>query len=237
GFEAGDANLYRYVGNAPGDGTDPEGLSPWDYFQPWAAVQGVWEGGGNIIHGVFNFGKETVLSDIDVLNSTLAWASGERYGYWGYLSSTGNAIQNGNLTVGEYYHDAGANAVTFGTYGELLTLFELYYGQISLEQASERLGTTGALQLCGAGIFRGKGPSKPYTRIPATLGESPGPGWVWRGQPPVGGGKGAWFRPSTGESLHPDLNHPGPIGPHWDWRAPDGTFWRLFPDGRVIRRP
>jgi RHS repeat-associated protein len=30
GFQAGDANLYRYVGNAPGDGVDPEGLEgPW----------------------------------------------------------------------------------------------------------------------------------------------------------------------------------------------------------------
>ncbi|NBR07889.1 MAG: RHS repeat-associated core domain-containing protein, partial [Planctomycetes bacterium] len=27
GFEAGDPNLYRYVGNAPGDGTDPSGLA------------------------------------------------------------------------------------------------------------------------------------------------------------------------------------------------------------------
>ncbi len=31
GFSAGDPNLYRYVGNAPGDGTDPEGLIEW----PW----------------------------------------------------------------------------------------------------------------------------------------------------------------------------------------------------------
>ena len=30
GFSAGDVNLYRYVGNAPGDATDPEGLEgPW----------------------------------------------------------------------------------------------------------------------------------------------------------------------------------------------------------------
>ena len=28
GFQAGDPNLYRYVGNAPGDGTDPNGLAP-----------------------------------------------------------------------------------------------------------------------------------------------------------------------------------------------------------------
>ena len=113
--------------------------------------------------------------------------------------------------------------------------------EVAVDGADSEGGQVGAGGPClrqrGAGIFRGKGPSKPYPGIPATLGESPGPGWVWRGQPPVSGGKGAWFRRSTGESLHPDLNHPGPIGPHWDWRAPDGSFWRLFPDGRVIRRP
>jgi RHS repeat-associated protein len=31
GFSAGDPNLYRYVGNAPGDATDPSGLIEW----PW----------------------------------------------------------------------------------------------------------------------------------------------------------------------------------------------------------
>ena len=34
---------------------------------------------------------------------------------------------------------------------------------------------------------------------------------------PAGGKYGAWFNSSTGDSLHPDLNHPEPIGPHWDW--------------------
>jgi hypothetical protein len=29
------------------------------------------------------------------------------------------------------------------------------------------------------------------------------------------------------------LNHPPPIGPHWDYRAPDGTWYRIFPDGRI----
>ena len=33
---------------------------------------------------------------------------------------------------------------------------------------------------------------------------------------PIGGDKGAWVNPNTGDSLHPDLNHPMPIGPHWD---------------------
>ena len=46
---------------------------------------------------------------------------------------------------------------------------------------------------------------------------SPGDGFEWRGKPPAGGKYGAWFNSSTGDSLHPDLNHPEPIGPHWDW--------------------
>ena len=40
GFNAGDANLYRYVGNAPTMGTDPSGLEvvwykPWTWAEPW----------------------------------------------------------------------------------------------------------------------------------------------------------------------------------------------------------
>ena len=44
----------------------------------------------------------------------------------------------------------------------------------------------------------------------------PGDDFEWRGQLPIGGDKGAWVNPNTGDSLHPDLNHPMPIGPHWD---------------------
>ncbi len=40
--------------------------------------------------------------------------------------------------------------------------------------------------------------------------------------------------PETGESLHPDLNHPQPIGPHWDYVDPRGGQWRISPDGSTI---
>ena len=63
---------------------------------------------------------------------------------------------------------------------------------------------------------------------------SPGEGWEWRGPGAPGTGKGAWFKPDTRETLHPDLNHPDPIGPHWDYRAPDGTFYRIYLDGSVV---
>nr|WP_245569005.1 polymorphic toxin type 37 domain-containing protein [Nocardia concava] len=63
------------------------------------------------------------------------------------------------------------------------------------------------------------------------------PGWEWRGKNPPGGEFGGWFNPDQPISLHPDLNHPPPIGPHYDF-TPSGTpGWRIFPDGRVEPKP
>ncbi|MFW6295895.1 MAG: RHS repeat-associated core domain-containing protein [Halothece sp.] len=58
--------------------------------------------------------------------------------------------------------------------------------------------------------------------------------WEWKGKPgePVGGDKGAWVNKKTGEQWHPDLSHPEPIGPHWDYKDKQGKRWRVFPDGR-----
>lgn len=64
--------------------------------------------------------------------------------------------------------------------------------------------------------------------------KSPGSGWEWRGKGEPGSSQGSWYNPKTKESLHPDLNHPGPIGPHWDYKAPDGKNFRLNPDGSLI---
>jgi len=58
--------------------------------------------------------------------------------------------------------------------------------------------------------------------------------WTWKGKQPVGGEEGSWHNPTTGESLHPDLNHPDPIPPHWDWIDPNGEPWRIFPDGTIL---
>jgi len=63
--------------------------------------------------------------------------------------------------------------------------------------------------------------------------EAPGKGWEWRGTGDPGSSKGSWYNPNSGESLHPDLGHPDPIGPHYDWKAPNGTTYRVYPDGTV----
>jgi hypothetical protein len=69
--------------------------------------------------------------------------------------------------------------------------------------------------------------------------QPPGPGWEWRGNPdsPVGSDEGAWYNPETKESLHPDLEHPEPIGPHYDYKAPNGSEYRIYPDGRIEPKP
>ncbi len=60
---------------------------------------------------------------------------------------------------------------------------------------------------------------------------APGEDWEWRGNGEPGSNEGSWYNPKTGESLHPDLDHPDPYGPHWDYKAPNGNSYRLFPDG------
>jgi RHS repeat-associated protein len=62
--------------------------------------------------------------------------------------------------------------------------------------------------------------------------QPPGVGWEWRGNGPAGTKEGAWHNPETEESLHPDLGHGDPHGPHYDWKTPDGKF-RVYPDGKV----
>ena len=61
----------------------------------------------------------------------------------------------------------------------------------------------------------------------------PQDGWEWRGPDAPGGAKGGWVSPDGSQSLHPDPNHPPPVGPHVDWNSPTGGRWRIFPDGTV----
>jgi uncharacterized protein RhaS with RHS repeats len=61
--------------------------------------------------------------------------------------------------------------------------------------------------------------------------QSPGPGWVWRGTGSPESNKGSWYNPSTDQSLHPDLSHADPKGPHYDYSGPDtdGETIPLYP--------
>ena len=65
--------------------------------------------------------------------------------------------------------------------------------------------------------------------------KSPGENYEWRGRGDPISGKGAWVNKMTGETLHPDLNHKEPYGPHWDYNYPGGgNGFRIYPDGTMI---
>lgn len=73
--------------------------------------------------------------------------------------------------------------------------------------------------------------NRPYPKGDGTT--APEPDWEWKGPDAPGGNQGGWVSPDGSESLHPDLDHPPPVGPHWDWTGPGGQ-WRIFPDGRIV---
>ena len=60
------------------------------------------------------------------------------------------------------------------------------------------------------------------------------PGFDWRGSGGPGSNKGNFYNLETGEWLHPDLSHPMPIGPHWDYgRRGSREIYRVFSDGTM----
>ncbi len=62
---------------------------------------------------------------------------------------------------------------------------------------------------------------------------APGKDFEWRGKSPPSEGLGAWYNPLTNESMHWDLNHVDPVGPHWDYIDAYGNGFRIYKDGRI----
>ena len=68
--------------------------------------------------------------------------------------------------------------------------------------------------------------------LPPSGGNPPsGSGWEWRGSGDPVGGKGNWYNPQTKQKWNPDLNHPEPIGPHWDYTDSAGQKYRVDSNG------
>jgi RHS repeat-associated protein len=58
----------------------------------------------------------------------------------------------------------------------------------------------------------------------------PDEGFEWKGRGKIGSKKGRWYNKEKNQSLHPDIDHPPPQKPHWDYKGPEGEF-RLNIDG------
>ena len=70
-------------------------------------------------------------------------------------------------------------------------------------------------------------PKTPDVTYPGDDPANPPDGTSWKGKGPQGSKQGNYYNPKTGESWHPDLDHPDPIGPHWDYLDPNNIWWRV----------
>ena len=76
-------------------------------------------------------------------------------------------------------------------------------------------------------------PEPPDVTYPGDDASKAPEGTEWKGKGKQGSDRGNYHNPETGESWHPDLDHPEPVGPHWDYRDPSGTWWRIGPGGNI----
>ena len=98
-----------------------------------------------------------------------------------------------------------------------------------------------ALAFEAAGLRGGTGTLPPDpSKCPGKDGfwdpsKPPHEGWSWEGNVPPGQVGGRW-RSNGGKgpmTLRPDLNHPGPKGPHWEYTDPLGKKWDCWKDGTI----
>ena len=75
-------------------------------------------------------------------------------------------------------------------------------------------------------------------KFPGYKNKSPGNGFEWRGSSSPEDNKGNWYNPKTKESYHWDLNHAGPMKPHWDYINPNGweNGYRIYEDNSWERK-
>jgi hypothetical protein len=114
----------------------------------------------------------------------------------------------------------------------VLSMFDMESAE-QLEAAWwQNLSNPGAITVLPSGALVGTAgviavivpPIDPAIYVYAT---PPGPGWEWRGPAT----EGQWYNPETNEMLRIDYSHHGEV--HYDIRAPDGTRYRLYLDGRI----
>ena len=228
-------NRYAYGGGDPANHKDPTGqdwCEPGDLFCDDFAPDL-----GDSIYGLnFDFSAlaAQIAAQIQQALSGPEWPVSSQLiplYFQGYVTDWG--FTNGTLTDISVNWDNvfGLVAIPWPTTGTLT--WEQILGAISKVPV--------VAVLAGFLVQTGGPPNFPKHRCPdqahfSDPTKSPGKDWEWRGNGPAGSSQGSWYNPITHESLHPDLNHPGPIKPHWDYTDPTGQEWRCFGDGTYQKK-
>jgi len=122
-----------------GDWVDPDCTS--GLGMVGSGFAGAGRGAKNIAVGTVETGEEIGLMGADLVKDV-----GEAVGvelYRGYKSKTGRALQYGQVDYDTYYVEFTANVITFGAYEQGKAGYECLTGEITLDEAGKRIGTTG----------------------------------------------------------------------------------------------
>ena len=179
---------------------------------------------GAIVGAVIGFAIAAQVDykdDGEVFNGSVKW-----YDYLG--ATVAGGVIGAGLGAGASALAGASFSFSIPTFGLLNTGGSLAFGvtgattlTVTGTQILQGVGALGSLYLFSYnGNWPGDNPAK-------------GPdGFEWKGRGRPGSPQGNWYNPKTGEILHPDLNHPDPIGPHWDFRDILKQWWRIFKNGK-----
>jgi hypothetical protein len=146
------ANVGGGVGPQQSSNDEPSIVGAW--LQGFG--EGLVDGVENIGIGIFNTTKEITFQAIDTVNSTADLAGLPHYS--GNLSQLGQASSRDDFSIVQNTAETGASLVTFGVYNEVKTGYQLYNGQITVDQASQQFGAAGFFQV-GGSLMEMYGPS------------------------------------------------------------------------------
>ena len=212
---ADDARLYVYCNNAPLSYTDDEETFALAAFLIGVAVS-------TLVTSI-----ATAIVGEDVVSGASTAVTGTAAVYTGIgLLSFGPIgwIAGGTLML------AGAATVVMGAneIAEGITGTNCIKEYIGIDDKTYDYWYYGLNAVSAMGTMAGNAYMYNHPRYPGNNPNRKPDGFTeWRGKPPVGGEKGAWYNPRNKQSLHPDFNHAEGIGPHWDWNVKD-EHYRLF---------
>ena len=197
-------NLYAYCNNNPVMFADPSGQS---LILTGIAAKVATALGVLVTPIIVKAAADGLKIATDLVNSGVEAVAD-------LFSSSDDKPDNITVTPAPTIEDIEHNILTFEERRHFATVFP--------DTPSNKLGI----------IFDDEVPDVKYPGDDGSI--PPGDDYEWHGKLPIGGDKGAWVNPITGEQWHPDLNHAPPKGPHWDYEDRNGNWWSVFKDGRII---
>ena len=197
-------NLYAYCNNNPVMFADPSGQS---LILTGIAAKVATALGVLVTPIIVKAAADGLKIATDLVNSGVEAVAD-------LFSSSDDKPDNITVTPAPTIEDIEHNILTFEERRPFATVFP--------DTPSNKLGI----------IFDDEVPDVKYPGDDGSI--PPGDDYEWHGKLPIGGDKGAWVNPITGEQWHPDLNHAPPKGPHWDYEDRNGNWWSVFKDGRII---